>query len=119
MQWIKTLQQCYTMETKKVSYLSFECLFGVTAGEILKVRSTYSPPAHHEKNEYPRQVINKIAEGQCLHETLGPSRPIVDPLLEENRYFPLSDQVSVFVIRDNLLMFIETRINRVKSTTPP
>lgn len=70
-------------------------LFGLTADEVLDLRSAYDPKAIHRDNVELRQVLDMIAAGYFSAGERDRYRPIVDTLLEHgDHYMLLADYAS-------------------------
>ncbi len=68
--------------------------FGLGADEIIRMRSSYDPRWHYERDAELRQAIDQIAEGFFSPEDPGLFRPLVQSVLEYDRFFVLADYAS-------------------------
>ncbi|MFZ5470756.1 MAG: glycogen/starch/alpha-glucan phosphorylase [Myxococcota bacterium] len=67
-------------------------LFGLTADQVMeKKRAGYRPRDHYESNPVLREVLDLVASGFFSPEDKGLFRPLIDSLLEEDRYMVLAD----------------------------
>ncbi len=68
--------------------------FGLTADEIARMRQSYDPRRYYEQDAELRQAIDQIAEGFFSPADRGLFRPLVQSVLEYDRFFVLADYAS-------------------------
>ncbi|ATB28050.1 glycogen/starch/alpha-glucan phosphorylase [Melittangium boletus] len=67
-------------------------LFGLTADEVIaRKRAGYRPRDEYEKNQDLREALDLIASGFFSPEDKHLFKPLIDGLLEEDRYLVLAD----------------------------
>ena len=67
-------------------------LFGLTADEVIaRKRAGYRPRDEYERNVELREALDLIASGFFSPEDKNLFKPLVDSLLEEDRYLVLAD----------------------------
>ena len=69
-------------------------LFGLKADEIMTLRSSYNPHLYYEQNHRLRQAIDQISQGHFSPDNHGLFYPIVNSLLDYDRFFVLADYAS-------------------------
>jgi starch phosphorylase len=70
-------------------------LFGLTVDEVMaKKREGYDPRSVYERNPELKEALDLIANGFFSPEDKGLFKPLVDSLLEEDRYLVLEDFAS-------------------------
>lgn len=69
-------------------------LFGLKAEEIMTMRSSYNPHLYYEQNHRLRQAIDQISGGHFSPGNSGLFYPIVNSLLDYDRFFVLADYAS-------------------------
>jgi len=70
-------------------------LFGLTADEVIaRKRAGYRPRDEYERNVELREAIDLISSGFFSPEDKNLFKPLVDSLLEEDRYLVLADFAS-------------------------
>ncbi|MDQ3034692.1 MAG: glycogen/starch/alpha-glucan phosphorylase [Myxococcota bacterium] len=67
-------------------------IFGMTAAQVIEtMQRGYQPSKHYQEDERIRSVLDGIAHGQFSTEEPGRFRPIVQSLLEHDRFALLED----------------------------
>jgi starch phosphorylase len=66
-------------------------IFGLTADEVGAMRPAYNPYNYYERDPILKQTIDMIREGFFCPEDPGLFRPLMDTLLNEDRYLVLAD----------------------------
>jgi starch phosphorylase len=66
-------------------------IFGLTAEEVVSLRSGYRPLEYYHGNPALKQAIDLIREGFFSPDNPGLFQPLVDLLLYEDRYMVLAD----------------------------
>jgi starch phosphorylase len=66
-------------------------IFGLTAEEVVSMRSGYRPMDYYLGNPALKQAIDLIREGFFSPDSPGLFQPLVDRLLNEDRYMVLAD----------------------------
>ncbi|MFO0713926.1 MAG: glycogen/starch/alpha-glucan phosphorylase [Sandaracinus sp.] len=66
-------------------------LFGLTAEEVLARSSTYVPREVYESSAALKAVVDAILGGTFSPDEPGRFRPLVEPLLERDKYFVFAD----------------------------
>jgi len=66
-------------------------LFGLTAEELVKARSSYNPRKYYEENKELKEVIDQIHGGYFSPAAPQLFHPITDSLLRHDPYFVLAD----------------------------
>jgi len=67
-------------------------LFGLTAEEVLELKSKgYNPRHYYESNPYLRQALDEIVAGTFSNGNGELFRPIIDSLLQRDEYMLLAD----------------------------
>jgi len=69
-------------------------LFGLTAEELVKIRSTYDPRKYYEENKELKEVIDQIQGGYFSPGSPQLFHPITDSLVRYDPYFVLADYAS-------------------------
>jgi starch phosphorylase len=69
-------------------------LFGLTAEELVKIRSTYNPRKYYEENKELKEVIDQIQGGYFSPGSPQLFHPITDSLVRYDPYFVLADYAS-------------------------
>ncbi|MBI5640299.1 MAG: glycogen/starch/alpha-glucan phosphorylase [Nitrospirae bacterium] len=69
-------------------------LFGLTEEEIMQKRSSYQPRYYYETNAELRQAVDQISAGYFSRDNPPLFHPIVNSLLENDRFFVLADYSS-------------------------
>ena len=69
-------------------------LFGLTAEELVKIRSTYDPRKYYEDNKELKEVIDQIQGGYFSPGSPQLFHPITDSLVRYDPYFVLADYAS-------------------------
>ncbi|MBP1747006.1 MAG: glycogen/starch/alpha-glucan phosphorylase [Deltaproteobacteria bacterium] len=69
-------------------------LFGLTAEELVKIRSTYDPRKYYEENKELKKVIDQIQGGYFSPGSPQLFHPITDSLVRYDPYFVLADYAS-------------------------
>ncbi|GEN06367.1 starch phosphorylase [Myxococcus fulvus] len=79
-------------------------LFGLTADEVIaRKRAGYRPRDEYEKNLELREALDLISTGFFSPEDRGLYKPLVDSLLEEDRYLVLADFASYAAKQDEVV----------------
>jgi starch phosphorylase len=68
--------------------------FGLSADEIIRMRTSYDARRYYEHDPELKQAIDQIAEGFFLPEDPGLFRPLVQSVLDYDRFFVLADYAS-------------------------
>jgi starch phosphorylase len=66
-------------------------IFGLTAEEVISLRSGYRPLDYYQGNPALKQAVDLIRNGFFSPDTPGLFQPLVDLLLYEDRYMVLAD----------------------------
>jgi len=69
-------------------------LFGLTAEELVKIRSTYDPRKYYEENKELKEVIDQIHGGYFSPGSPQLFHPITESLFRYDPYFVLADYAS-------------------------
>lgn len=69
-------------------------LFGLTAEELVKIRSTYDPHKYYEENKELKEVIDQIHGGYFSPGSPQLFHPITESLFRYDPYFVLADYAS-------------------------
>lgn len=69
-------------------------LFGLTAEELVKIRSTYDPRMYYEENKELKEVIDQIQGGYFSPGSPQLFHPITESLFRYDPYFVLADYAS-------------------------
>ncbi|MCX8070677.1 MAG: glycogen/starch/alpha-glucan phosphorylase, partial [Thermodesulfovibrionales bacterium] len=77
-------------------------LFGLTAEEIMNLRQNYNPRYYYEKNSELKQAIDQIASGYFSPSDRGLFQPLVNALLDYDRFFVLADYASYVACQDKV-----------------
>ena len=78
-------------------------LFGLTAGEVMELKSTgYHPMACYEQNDELRGVIELIRSGHFSNGDREMFRPIIDSLLYHDPYLLLADYPSYIACQEQV-----------------
>jgi glycogen phosphorylase len=78
-------------------------LFGLTAGEILKLQKTYTPHKYYEENAELGKILNQLSKGYFSPGEPGLFYPVVRSLLEYDRFFVLADYESYIKCQENVV----------------
>ena len=66
-------------------------IFGLTADEVPVIRPSYNPTDYYEKDPVLKQAIDLIREGFFSPEEPGLFKPLMEGLVNEDRFFVLAD----------------------------
>jgi starch phosphorylase len=89
-------------------------LFGLTADELVGLRSTYNPRKHYEENEELKQAIDQIHGGFFSPENPRLFHPITEALLGHDQYFVLADYVSYLECQEKVSAAYKDRNRWIK-----
>ncbi|MFY2561765.1 glycogen/starch/alpha-glucan phosphorylase [Corallococcus terminator] len=79
-------------------------LFGLTADEVIaRKRAGYRPRDEYEKNQELREALDLISTGFFSPEDRALYKPLVDSLLEEDRYLVLADFAAYAAKQDEVV----------------
>lgn len=65
--------------------------FGLTAQEVAEQQHSYNPRAVYENNEQLKRALDMIANGFFSPDDIDRHKPLIESLLEHDRYFVLAD----------------------------
>ncbi len=66
-------------------------IFGLTTEDVDRLRSGYNPREHYERDTLLKRAVDLIAQGFFSPDDKGLFRPLVDSLLNDDRYMVLAD----------------------------
>ncbi|MBI5233023.1 MAG: glycogen/starch/alpha-glucan phosphorylase [Deltaproteobacteria bacterium] len=77
-------------------------LFGLKADEIMELRSSYAPRQYYEQNKELKQAMDQISSGYFSPEDPGLFTPIINTLLDYDRFFVLADYASYVACQEDV-----------------
>lgn len=77
-------------------------LFGLTAEEIIQLRQGYNPRKYIEQNKELAQAINQLSSDFFSAENRGYFQPVVNSLLDGDRYCVLADYASYVACQEEV-----------------
>jgi len=76
--------------------------FGLTAKEILEMKSTYNPRLYYERNQELKKAIDQIKDGYFSPSQPRLFQPIIDALLGRDEYLVLADYESYVACQERV-----------------